>query len=74
MLSKTFNTKIYIYSIRKKHNISDGDYIIIKEEKDGIIELIPIQTIESLRKRALTVEEFRAIYNESRKEDLELER
>ncbi len=61
-------------AIRKKHNIFDGDYIIIKEEEDGVIKLIPIETIESLRKRALTVEEFKAIYNNSRKEDLESER
>lgn len=61
-------------AIRKKHNISDGDYIIIKEEKDGVIELTPIQSVESLRQQGLTVEEFRAIYNESRTEDLELER
>lgn len=61
-------------AIRKKHNISDGDYIIIKEEEDGVIKLIPIETIESLRKQAPTVEEFKAIYNESRKEDLESER
>ena len=61
-------------AIRKKHNISDGDYIIVKEEEDGVIKLIPIESIESLRKQALTAEEFKAIYNESRKEDLELER
>ena len=59
--------------IRKKYNINDGDYILVKEEEDGSIKLVPIESIESLRKRALTVEESRHIFKKSRKEDLELE-
>ena len=61
-------------AIRKKHNIIDGDYIIIKEEEDGVIKLIPIESVESLRKQALTIEEFKTIFKKSREEDLELER
>ncbi len=61
-------------AIRKKHNIIDGDYIIIKEEDDGVIKLIPIESVESLRKQALTIEEFKTIFKKSREEDLELER
>ncbi len=59
--------------IRKKYNISDGDYILVKEEKNGEIKIIPIESEESLRKKGLTVEEFRKIFNQSRKEDMGLE-
>jgi len=59
--------------IRKKYNISDGDYVLVKEEKNGEIKIIPIESEESLRKKGLTIEEFRKIFNQSRKEDMELE-
>ena len=59
--------------IRKKYNISDGDYVLVKEEKNGEIKIIPIESEESLRKKGLTIEEFRKIFNQSRKEDKELE-
>ncbi|MHA1490017.1 MAG: AbrB/MazE/SpoVT family DNA-binding domain-containing protein [Promethearchaeota archaeon] len=60
--------------IRKKYNINDGDHVVVREEVDGTIKIIPIESIESLRNRALTVEESREIFNQSRKEDRELER
>ena len=60
--------------IRKKYNISDGDYVLVKEEKNGEIKIIPIESEESLRKKGLTIEEFRKILNQSRKEDMELEK
>ena len=56
--------------IRKKYNISDGDYVLIKEEKNGEIKIIPIESEESLRKKGLTTEEFRELFNQSRKEDM----
>lgn len=56
--------------IRKKYNISDGDYVLIKEEKNGEIKIIPIESEESLRKKGLTTEEFREVFNQSRKEDM----
>lgn len=59
--------------IRKKYNISDGDYVLVKEEKNGEIKIIPIESEESLRKKGLTIGEFRKIFNQSRKEDMELE-
>ncbi|MBD3340910.1 MAG: AbrB/MazE/SpoVT family DNA-binding domain-containing protein [Candidatus Lokiarchaeota archaeon] len=59
--------------IRKKYNISDGDYVLVKEEINGEIKIIPIESVESLRKKGLTIEEFRKIFNQSRKEDMELE-
>lgn len=61
-------------AIRKKYNINDGDYILVKEVKNKVIQLIPIESIESLRNKALTVEESREIFRQSRKEDMELER
>ena len=60
--------------IRKKYKIKDGDYVLIKEDQDGIIRLIPIESIETLRKNSLSVEESREIFAESRKEDRELEK
>jgi AbrB family looped-hinge helix DNA binding protein len=61
-------------ALRKKYKIKDGDSILVKEDDDGNIRLIPIESVEALRQRALTVEEFREIYEKSRKEDRELER
>ena len=60
--------------IRKKYNISDGDYMLIKEEENDEIKIIPIKSEESLRKRGLSMEEFRKVLNQSRKEDLDIER
>jgi AbrB family looped-hinge helix DNA binding protein len=59
--------------IRKKYNISDGDYILVTEDKNGDIKIVPIESEESLRKKGLTIEEFRKVFNQSRKEDKELE-
>ena len=61
-------------TIRKKYNIKDGDYVVVKEDRDGIIRLIPIESIESLRKKSLSIEDSREIFMESRKEDRELEK
>jgi len=60
--------------IRKKYKIREGDHIIVKEDENGTLQLIPIESIEALRARALTVEESRELYIRSRKEDMELER
>jgi len=59
--------------IRKKYGIKDGDYIVVKEEGNGTIKLIPIEDINSLRNRASTIEESREIFNQSRREDRKLE-
>ncbi len=60
--------------IRKKYNIKDGDYVLVKEDQDGVIKLIPIKSIELLRKKSLSIEESREIFTKSRKEDRELEK
>lgn len=60
--------------IRKKFNINDGDFVLVKEEDNRKITIVPIESIDTLRERALTVEEFRKVFERSRKEDLELEK
>jgi AbrB family looped-hinge helix DNA binding protein len=59
--------------IRKKYDIKDGDYIVVKEEENGSIKLIPIEDINSLRNRARTIEDSRELFKQSRREDRELE-
>ena len=60
--------------IRKKHGIKDGDYLLVKDDEDGTIRIFPLESVETLRERALTVDKFREIYEASRKEDMGLER
>ncbi|MHA1267176.1 MAG: AbrB/MazE/SpoVT family DNA-binding domain-containing protein [Candidatus Helarchaeota archaeon] len=60
--------------IRKKHQIKDGDFVLVKEAENGEIIIDPIESEESLRKKGLTLKEFRKIYKRSREEDKELER
>jgi AbrB family looped-hinge helix DNA binding protein len=60
--------------IRKKHDIRDGQHIIVSDDENGNIILTPVESIEALREQALTVAEFKKYLIQSRKEDLELER
>jgi AbrB family looped-hinge helix DNA binding protein len=60
--------------IRKKHDILDGQHIIVSDDENGNIILTPVESIEALREQALTVAEFKKYLVQSRKEDLELER
>ena len=60
--------------IRKRHNIVDGQHVIVSEDVDGTIKVEPVETVESIKNRAITVEEFKKYYFQSRKEDLELEK
>ncbi|MBN2151976.1 MAG: AbrB/MazE/SpoVT family DNA-binding domain-containing protein [Candidatus Lokiarchaeota archaeon] len=60
--------------IRKKHNIVDGQYVLVTEDEEGNIILEPVKKIDDIRKNAPTVEEFKKIYLESREEDARLER
>lgn len=57
-------------AIRKKHGIKDGDYVILRENKDGSINILPVETVETLRKQALTTKEFKEVYYRSRREDM----
>ncbi|MHA1377115.1 MAG: AbrB/MazE/SpoVT family DNA-binding domain-containing protein [Candidatus Helarchaeota archaeon] len=59
--------------IRKKHNIKDGDYVLVEEDENGIIKIVLIETVETLRKKALPYEKFLEIYKKSCEEDQRLE-
>ena len=61
-------------SMRKKYGINDGDYVIVEESDEREIKIRKIESVKSLRERALSVEEFKEVFQKSRKEDLELER
>jgi len=59
-------------SLRKKYNIKDGDHISIIEDEDGM-RIIPIEDIDSLRRRSISAKKMLKIMEEAKKEDLELE-
>ena len=58
---------------RRKLDIKDGDLILVKEDDDGSLKVIPIPSIEKLRALALTVDEFKSVYRNSKQEDMESE-
>jgi AbrB family looped-hinge helix DNA binding protein len=60
--------------LRKKHNIMDGQYLIVSEDDEGNIILTPLKSIEEIRKNAPSIDEFKKIYAQSREEDMRLER
>jgi len=60
-------------ALRKKYGLKDGGYMMVIED-EGSLRLIPIKNIEELRKGAITTEEMLKIMEESRKEELELEK
>jgi AbrB family looped-hinge helix DNA binding protein len=60
--------------IRKKHNIVDGQYVLVSEDEEGKIILEPVKMIEEIRKNAPTTAEFKKAFLESREEDMRLER
>jgi len=61
-------------AIRKKFALHDGDQVVISEEEDGTIKIYPLESIESLRERSITVAEYRALHDQIEEEDLERER
>ena len=60
-------------ALRKKYDLKDGNYVIVLEEED-ILRLIPLKSIEQLQAESIPVEEMLKIIEESRKEELELEK
>ena len=58
--------------LRKKYNIKDGDRLTIIEDEYGI-KIIPIESLESLRKRSISTKEMIKIMEKAKKEELELE-
>ena len=61
-------------SIRKKHNLRDGDKVVIIDDETDSIKIFLVENVEALRKRSFTTEEFRKIYNQSQKEEIEMEK
>jgi AbrB family looped-hinge helix DNA binding protein len=61
-------------AIRKRHDLSAGREIAVMEI-EGVITIIPIMTKEELLKSRVTpLAEMEKIYDEARKEELELEK
>ena len=60
--------------MRKKLGIKDGDKLVIREEDDGTLKIIPIVPIEIIRQDSFTAEEMLQQLQESRKQELELEK
>ena len=59
-------------SLRKKYGLRDGDQVIVVED-EGILKIIPLESIESLQNRSITIKEMLEILKRSREEELELE-
>lgn len=59
-------------SIRKKYGLKDGDQVMVVED-EGMLKIIPIQSIKSLQNRSITTKEMIEILKRSREEELELE-
>ncbi|HMF33770.1 MAG TPA: AbrB/MazE/SpoVT family DNA-binding domain-containing protein [Candidatus Lokiarchaeia archaeon] len=61
-------------AIRKKYGIIDGHKVLVVDDADqGAIVIYPVESVEMLRDRSITVEEFRELYKQMRQEDLELD-
>jgi AbrB family looped-hinge helix DNA binding protein len=59
--------------LRKKYNIKDGDRVGIFEDELGI-RLIPILSIEEIRKISVDVKEMVNIIEKNRKQEMGLEK
>jgi len=60
-------------NFRKKYNLEDGQYMMVIED-EGSLRLIPIRSTKELQENGPSTEEILEVMEESRKEDLELER
>jgi AbrB family looped-hinge helix DNA binding protein len=59
-------------SLRKKYGLQDGDQVIVVED-EGMLKIIPLESIKSLQNRSITTKEMLEILKRSREEELELE-
>ena len=59
-------------NLRKKYGLKDGDQIIVIED-EGMLKIVPIESIESLQNRSISTKEMTEILKRSREEELELE-
>ena len=59
--------------LRKKFQITDGDFVLIQEEED-YMKIIPLESVESLRARSpYTAQEMLELLEKSKAKELELE-
>ncbi len=59
--------------LRHKYQINDGDQLSVLEDEDGI-RIIPILSIEELRKKSVSAKKMMEIIQKSHEEELELEK
>ncbi len=59
-------------ALRKKYGLQDGDQVLVVED-EGMLKIIPIESIEYLQNRSVTTKEMVDILKRSREEELELE-
>jgi AbrB family looped-hinge helix DNA binding protein len=59
-------------NLRKKYGLKDGDQVIVIED-EGMLKIIPVESIESLQNRSISTKEMMEILERSREEELELE-
>lgn len=58
--------------LRKKYGLQDGDQVIVVGD-EGMLKIIPLESIKSLQNRSVTTKEMLEILKRSREEELELE-
>ena len=57
---------------RKMLGLEDGNKVLIVED-EGTLRIIPIRSTEDIRNESCTAEEMERIYQETKREDLEIE-
>jgi len=51
-------------SLRKKYGLQDGDQVIVVED-EGMLKIIPLESIKSLQNRSITTKEMLEILKRS---------
>ncbi len=59
-------------NLRKKYGLKDGDKVVVIED-EGMLKIIPVESIQSLQNRSITAKEMVGILKKSREEELERE-
>jgi AbrB family looped-hinge helix DNA binding protein len=59
-------------NLRKKYGLQDGNQVIVVED-EGMLKIIPVETIKSLQNKSITTKEMVGILRRSREEELEIE-
>ncbi|MHA1944832.1 MAG: AbrB/MazE/SpoVT family DNA-binding domain-containing protein [Candidatus Hodarchaeales archaeon] len=59
-------------NLRKKYGLQDGDRVIVVED-EGMLKIVPVETIKSLQSKSITTKKMTGILKRSREEELGLE-